>query len=49
LIDLRAEHPEPERVRKMLAALGVDLRVSSGPGPALVASIECPRGPIELR
>jgi hypothetical protein len=49
LIDLRAEHPEPERVRKMVAALGLDLRVSSGPGPALVASIECPRGRIELR
>ena len=49
LMDLRAEHPEHERVQKMLAALGLELRVSSGPRPALVASIECPRGRIELR
>jgi hypothetical protein len=49
LIDLRAEHPEPELIQKMLAELGLELRVSSGPRAALVASIECPRGRIELR
>ena len=44
MIDLRAEHPEPKPVQKMLAALGLELRVSSGLRPALVALIECPRG-----
>jgi len=49
LTDLRAEHPEPERVRQMLGALGLDLQVSRGPEVALIASIESPRGFVELR
>jgi hypothetical protein len=33
----------------MLAALAVDLPVTSGPAPALIATIETPRGTVELR
>jgi hypothetical protein len=46
---LRAEHPEPDRVRAWLAALGADVDVERGPAPALVASFDTPRGPQELR
>lgn len=49
LIDLRAEHPEPEQVKRMLSQLGLELRVSSGPRAALVALIMSPRGRVELR
>lgn len=49
LIDLRAEHPEPEHVRTMLDRLGLGLQVSSGPRTELVASIMSPRGRVELR
>lgn len=46
---LRAEHPEPDRIRAMLDALGVSLPVTAGPIPALVATIRAPRGEVELR
>ena len=46
---LRAEHPEPERVRKMLDALGLDLPVSFGPRAGLCATLLTPRGRVELR
>lgn len=49
LADLRAEHPEPERVQKALSNLGLDLPVRKGPKPALVATIHGPRGSVELR
>jgi hypothetical protein len=49
LIELRAEHPEPDRIRPALARLGLELRVESGPRAALVATISCPRGRVELR
>ncbi|MGH7541334.1 MAG: VOC family protein, partial [Gemmatimonadota bacterium] len=49
LSELRAEHPEPERIRPMLAALDVSLPVAAGPRPALVATIRAPRGIVELR
>jgi hypothetical protein len=49
LIALRAEHPQPEVVRKALAALGEDLEVQDGPVPALIAIIEGPNGRLELR
>jgi Glyoxalase-like domain len=49
LITLRAEHPDADRVRKMLDDLGIDLRVDRGPSPALVATINGPRGRVELR
>jgi hypothetical protein len=49
LVDFRAEHPDPPGVRGMLAKLGLDLAVAPGPRPALIATIDGPRGRVELR
>jgi Glyoxalase-like domain len=49
LVQLRAEHPDPDRAQKLLDALGLDLRVSKGSAAALIATIEGPRGRVELR
>ena len=49
LIALRAEHPDDERVRRMLNQLGLDLPVKRGAKPALIAVINGPRGSVELR
>jgi 6-phosphogluconolactonase (cycloisomerase 2 family)/quinol monooxygenase YgiN len=48
LVALRAEHPDAETVQKTLNTLGVDLRVQRGARPALIATIESPRGRVEL-
>ena len=49
LISLRAEHPEPDRVQTMLRAVGIDLSVAHGPAAALIATVEGPKGRVELR
>ncbi len=49
LVAVRAEHPDNERTQKMLDALGLDLRVQQGSAPAIVATIDSPRGRVELR
>jgi hypothetical protein len=49
LVSLRAEHPEADRLRDGLAALGIPMEVSVGEQAALVATIDSPRGRIELR
>ena len=49
LAGMRGEHPRPETVAAMLAALGVELAVTRGPRPTLIATIETPRGRVELR
>jgi len=49
LIDLRGEHPEPERVQEMLRSVGLEMTVHPAQHAALVATIECARGRIELR
>jgi hypothetical protein len=49
LVQLRAQHPDPERVQKMLDQLGLDLRVNRGSAPAIIATIDSPRGRVELR
>ncbi|HEY1305232.1 MAG TPA: VOC family protein [Vicinamibacterales bacterium] len=49
LVQLRAEHPDPERVQKMLDALGLGLHVDKGPVPALIATIDSNRGRVEIR
>ena len=49
LVGLRAEHPDPERVQAQLAHLGLRLAVTNGARPALIATIEGPRGKVELR
>lgn len=49
LVGLRAEHPEPERLRSILQKMGIPLPVSAGPRPALMATIDSPRGRVEIR
>jgi hypothetical protein len=49
LVGLRAEHPNPERVQTMITALGLELSVTRGSAPALIATIATPRGTVELR
>jgi hypothetical protein len=49
LAGLRAEHPRPDPVRSMLAALAVHTPMTRGPSPALVATLDTPGGRVELR
>lgn len=49
LVSLRAEHPDAQAVSVMLRHLGLDLPVTQGQSPALIAVIEGPRGRVELR
>ena len=49
LVQVRAEHPDADRVQKMIDALNLDLRVQKGSAPALIATIDSPRGRVELR
>jgi hypothetical protein len=49
LLALSGEHPDPTAVARMLRILGVDLSVTEGARPALIASLDTPRGPLELR
>jgi hypothetical protein len=48
LYSLRAKHPEPERLSTILAGLGLDLHVEPGDEPKLIATIDCPRGRVDL-
>jgi hypothetical protein len=49
LVELRAEHPDPAAVRAQLAALDATLPVDEGSAPALVATLDTPRGRVTLR
>jgi hypothetical protein len=49
LVSLRGEHPDHHAVRKANQALGVEFDVVQGPAPVLVATIDTPKGTIELR
>jgi hypothetical protein len=49
LIDLRAEHPQPEPIRGIAGQLGLGLQIDRGSQPALIATIASPRGEVELR
>ncbi len=49
LIALRAEHPDAQRFREMLRALGLDMPISAAAAPALIATVDCPKGRVELR
>ncbi len=47
---IELEHPEPDRVAAVLAAVGCGaLRVRPAPQAAIVAGIACPRGVVVLR
>jgi hypothetical protein len=49
LVGLRAEHPDPERVRALLGRLDLGMQVDRGPAPALIATISGRHGRVELR
>lgn len=49
IVALRAEHPEPARIAALLDALELGLDVTEAGLPALIATIETPRGTVELR
>ncbi len=49
LVELRVEHPDADRARRMLRVLALDLPVNTGPAPAVIAKISCPNGCIVLR
>jgi hypothetical protein len=49
LVELRGEHPEPLAIAARLRHLGVHLEVTAAAIPALVATLETPRGRVELR
>ena len=49
IVNFRAVHPDARRVQTMLDRLGLDLSVSEGRAPRLIATIDTPRGRIELR
>ena len=48
LLSLRAEHPEPGRIERALAVLGVTLPVSRASRPGLIATLSTERGEVEL-
>jgi hypothetical protein len=49
LLSLRAEHPDAGTVRKMLKEFGLDLAVTKGSNPALIATFDSPKGRVQLR
>jgi len=49
LLSLRAEHPDAETVQTMLKQLGLDLVVTRGPKPSLIATFDSPKGRVELK
>jgi hypothetical protein len=49
LIGLRVEHPDANRIRDGLSALGLNIRVDSASTPALIATIRTAKGNVELR
>ena len=49
LARLSAVHPDPRSVRPALEALRAGIDVARGPAPALVAALDTPNGPVELR
>lgn len=48
LLRLEGEHPDPERIWKLLSAVGARLSVSRGPRPRLIATLEGPAGTMTL-
>jgi hypothetical protein len=49
LLDLTIEHPTPDRVRELLTRFALDLPLRAAATTGLVATIDGPRGRIELR
>lgn len=49
LVELYGEHPQPETVQPILDALGVTLAIRQAAAPALVATLDTPKGRLKLR
>jgi hypothetical protein len=49
LVGLRAEHPDPGRIRTMLGQLAIVMPVQQAASISLIATIDTPRGRIEIR
>ncbi len=49
LVGLRAEHPDPERIRKTLEGIGLAMPVIAGKTVSLIATLDSPLGRVELR
>lgn len=49
LVELRAEHPDPGAMSRMLESIGAALPVDRGERAALVAVVDTPRGRVVLR
>ena len=49
LVALAIEHPEPDHLRRLLSPFALDLPIHRASAPALVATIDSPRGRLELR
>ncbi len=49
LVELKMEHPEPDRLAGLLAQLDLSLTIREAPERALVAVIDSPAGRVELR
>lgn len=45
LLSLRASAPDPDEIRPLLAALGTDLALTTGPG-GISFTVDTPRGPV---
>jgi hypothetical protein len=48
LVDLRLESPDPDKVNRVLQAMGLQIRATRGPEPRLRARIRSPKGEVEL-
>jgi len=49
LVDLHGEHPQPETVQPILQAMGLSLDIRPGAAPALIVTLNTPKGRIVLR
>ena len=49
LVEFHGEHPDPESVMGMLEAVGEPINVTLAAAPAMIATIQGPKGQIELR
>jgi len=49
LVELHGAHPRPETVRPILEAMGLSLDIGPGAAPALIATLDTPKGRVVLR
>jgi hypothetical protein len=48
LVSLRAEHPDPDKIRPLLELMEIPIELKKGDSPRLIATIKTPKGIIEL-